>query len=141
MWQAVIWPAGLEFDTPVLQDVHQQLLTSLLKHGAKSLSWNSETTNAFNQLKKAFCTAATLVHPESPFLIEVDASTTGVGAVLFQRQSEPPTFHPCAFYSKNLSPAECNYNIGRCNIGITTSPRTAGYETGFSRTGILAEGS
>lgn len=44
--------------------------------------------------------------------MEVDASTTGVGAVLAQRQEKSPILHPCAFYSKKLSPAERNYNIG-----------------------------
>lgn len=61
-------------------------LTSLLRKGAKFLSWNSEVTTAFNQIKKAFCTAPTLAHPnpELPFVVEVDASIARVGAVLSQ---------------------------------------------------------
>ncbi|KAK3549140.1 hypothetical protein QTP70_033344, partial [Hemibagrus guttatus] len=37
---------------------------------------------AFNTLKKAFTTAPLLIHPDpnKPFIVEVDASTTGVGA-------------------------------------------------------------
>ncbi|XDV44694.1 hypothetical protein PO909_012935 [Leuciscus waleckii] len=44
--------------------------------------------------------------------IKVDASTTGVGAVLSQRQGNPSTLHPCTFFSKKLSPAEQNYDVG-----------------------------
>lgn len=38
-------------------------LTSLLKHGAKSLFWNTEASNTFNQLKKALCVAPIEMHP------------------------------------------------------------------------------
>ncbi len=44
--------------------------------------------------------------------MEVDASTTGVGAVLSQQQGTPTRLHPCAFFSRKLSPAEKNYDIG-----------------------------
>ena len=89
-------------------------ITSLLKKGAKSLSWTTEALLAFEKLKHSFSSAPTLVHPnpDLPFLVEVDASRTGVGAVLSQRQGEPPRLHPCAFFSKKMSPAEQNYDIG-----------------------------
>ncbi len=89
-------------------------LTDLLKGKAKSLSWNPFATEAINTLKKAFTSAPHLVHPnpELPFVVEVDASTTGVGAVLSQQQGTPPKLHPCAFFSRKLSPAERNYDIG-----------------------------
>ncbi len=41
-----------------------------------------------------------------------DAFTTVVGAVLSQHHGEPPHLHPCAYYSRKLSPAERNYDIG-----------------------------
>ncbi len=50
--------------------------------------------------------------PQGTFVVEVDASTTGVGAVLSQQSGEPPSLHPCAYFSKKLSPAEVNYDIG-----------------------------
>ncbi|XP_048011540.1 uncharacterized mitochondrial protein AtMg00860-like [Megalobrama amblycephala] len=63
-------------------------LTSLLRNKPKSLSWSPAATEAFNILKQAFTTAPLLVHPDpdKPFIVEVDASTTGVGAVLSQQQ-------------------------------------------------------
>ncbi|KAG1956957.1 retrotransposable element [Pimephales promelas] len=89
-------------------------LTNLLKGGAKSLSWNTDATRAFDSLKRAFSSAPTLSlpNPALPFIVEVDASTSGVGAVLSQQQGTPLQLHPCAFYSKKLSPAEQNYDIG-----------------------------
>ncbi|KAG1931368.1 retrotransposable element, partial [Pimephales promelas] len=73
-----------------------------------------DAINAFEDLKKTFSSAPTLIlpDPDLPFLVEVDASTSGVGAVLSQRQGNPLRLHPCAFFSKKLSPAEQNYNIG-----------------------------
>ncbi|KAK3543133.1 hypothetical protein QTP70_011671 [Hemibagrus guttatus] len=65
-------------------------------------------------LKQAFTTAPLLGHPdpELPFIVEVDASTIGVGAVLSQQQGNPRKLHPCAFFSRKLNPAEVNYDIG-----------------------------
>ncbi|KAK3512021.1 hypothetical protein QTP70_027617 [Hemibagrus guttatus] len=89
-------------------------LTSLLHKKPKHLSWTSGAIEAFRKLKAAFCTAPTLVHadPTRPFVVEVDASALGVGAVLSQWRGETPVLHPCAYFSKKLSPAEQNYDIG-----------------------------
>ncbi|KAI2660465.1 Transposon Tf2-6 polyprotein [Labeo rohita] len=72
------------------------------------------TTMAFDELRRRFTTAPILHHPDPdrPFIVEVDASSTGVGAVLSQRQGEPAKMFPCAFYSHKLSPAERNYDVG-----------------------------
>lgn len=90
------------------------LLTSLLRKKPKSPSWTPDTIKAFQQLKDPFCTSPTLLHPnpELPFVAEVGASTIVVGGLLSQCHGEPPTLHPCAFFSKNLSPLEQNYDIG-----------------------------
>ncbi len=89
-------------------------LTDLLKHKPKSLSWTPSATKFFNILKETFITAPILVHPDlsKAFVVEVDASTTGVGVVLSQQQANPAKLHPCAFFSRKLSPAEKNYDIG-----------------------------
>ncbi len=89
-------------------------LTNLLRNKPKSLSWSPAAEEAFEKLKEAFTRAPILIHPdpESPFIVEVDASTTGVGAILSQQQGNPAKLHPCAFFSRTLSPAEHNYDIG-----------------------------
>ncbi|KAI2657384.1 Transposon Tf2-6 polyprotein [Labeo rohita] len=89
-------------------------LTNLLKGHPKTLNWTTEATTSFETLKKAFTQAPLLTHPDPdlPFVVEVDASTTGVGAVLSQHHGTPPRLHPCAYFSRKLSPAERNYDIG-----------------------------
>ncbi len=92
---------------------HRKLLSPHLT-GKHSSSTRAEATQAFQQLKSSFCTAPTLTHPDlnRRFVVEVDASTLGVGAVLSQWKGEPPVLHPCAYFSKKMSPAEQNYDIG-----------------------------
>ncbi|XP_073675909.1 cilia- and flagella-associated protein 74 [Garra rufa] len=89
-------------------------LTSLLKGGRRVLQWTPEAQQAFDRLKLMFTTAPILKHPDPsrPFVVEVDAADVGVGAVLSQWSDEPRSLHPCAYYSKKLTPAEQNYGIG-----------------------------
>ena len=77
-------------------------------------SWGPEAEAAFRGLKGRFTSAPILVHPdpERQFIVEVDASNTGVGVVLSQRSAADAKVHLCAFYSHRLSPAERNYDIG-----------------------------
>ncbi len=52
-----------------------------------------------------------LPDPDKPFIVEVDASDVGIGAVLSQR-GEDNELHPCAFLSHRLTPTERNYHVG-----------------------------
>jgi len=89
-------------------------LTSMTKRQSTRLTWSNEAIQAFQELKERFTTAPILRHPdpELPFIVEVDASSTGIGAVLSQRQGNPAKMFPCAFYSRKLSAAERNYDVG-----------------------------
>ncbi|KAL0150908.1 hypothetical protein M9458_053827 [Cirrhinus mrigala] len=89
-------------------------LTAMVKKGASRLAWSQPALQAFDDLRRRFTTAPILHHPdpEKPFIVEVDASSTGVGAVLSQRQGDPAKMFPCAYYSHKLSPAERNYDVG-----------------------------
>nr|XP_033494296.1 uncharacterized protein LOC117264451 [Epinephelus lanceolatus] len=53
-----------------------------------------------------------LQDPSLQFVVEIDASDTGVGAVLSQRSPEDQKIHPCAYFSRRLTPAETNYDVG-----------------------------
>ena len=46
---------------------------------------------------------------DKPFLLEMDASKEGLGAVLSQKQSDG-CYHPVAFGSHSLTPLEKNYH-------------------------------
>ncbi|KAK3551428.1 hypothetical protein QTP70_017324 [Hemibagrus guttatus] len=83
-------------------------LTSLLRGKPKKLTWTDQIRTAFQQLKNCFTTAPILRHPDPdlPFVVEVDASSSGLGAVLSQRHGEPSKLHPCVFYSRKLTSAE-----------------------------------
>ena len=76
--------------------------------------WGQEAEEAFRELKKRFTSAPILVHPDSEaqFIVEVDASNVGVGAILSQRLAGDSKVHPCAFYPHRLSPVKQNYDIG-----------------------------
>ena len=52
--------------------------------------WTPECQSAFENLKRVLTTAPVLVFPQfhRPFLLEIDASSTGLGAVLAQCQDD-----------------------------------------------------
>uniref|UniRef100_A0A3P9HSL7 Gypsy retrotransposon integrase-like protein 1 n=1 Tax=Oryzias latipes TaxID=8090 RepID=A0A3P9HSL7_ORYLA len=76
--------------------------------------WTSEAQSAFDKLKNLFTTAPILIQPDPrrQFIVEVDASDSGVGAVLSQREINTGKLKPCAFFSRKLSAAERNYDVG-----------------------------
>lgn len=76
--------------------------------------WSHAADTAFQTLKNRFSSAPILQVPdiERQFVVEVDASDVGVGAVLSQRAAVDQKLHPCAFFSRRLLPAERNYDIG-----------------------------
>ena len=77
-------------------------------------SWSPQAETAFQHLKNIFTSAPvlTLPDPERQFVVEVDASDLGAGAVLSQFSSGDNKLHPCAFLSRKFSPAERNYSVG-----------------------------
>ncbi len=89
-------------------------LTSLLKGKPSKLKWMNEATSAFTKLKSSFTSAAILKHPDPnlPFVVEVDASDCGIGAVLSQRHGQLAKLYPCAYFSRKLTSAERNYDVG-----------------------------
>ena len=76
--------------------------------------WSDTVEAVFAKMKSCFVSAPILITPDPSrqFVVEVDASEVGVGAVLSQRSSSDDKVHPCAYFSYRLSPAERNYDIG-----------------------------
>ena len=76
-------------------------LRPMLRLGAR-FEWTPRCEGAWEALKTILTSAPVLAHPDwnSPFVIEVDASRDGLGAVLMQNEK------PIAYKSRALTPAE-----------------------------------
>ncbi len=86
----------------------------MTKRHAARLTWSLESRQAFTELKTRFTSAPILRHPdpECEFIVEVDGSNTGIGKILSQRHESPAKMYPCAFFSRKLTAAERNYDVG-----------------------------
>lgn len=50
--------------------------------------------------------------------MKVDATETGVGAILSPRFGDKPKLHPVASFSKKLSSAKQNYDVGNRELVV-----------------------
>lgn len=68
-------------------------------------AWPPEAAVAFKEIKQLFSSPPVLIHPdpEKQFVVEVDASATGVGAVLSQHSGSALRLRPCAFFPGDLA--------------------------------------
>ncbi|KAL0149631.1 hypothetical protein M9458_055158 [Cirrhinus mrigala] len=75
----------------------------------EKICWTSTAEEAFAQIKTALTSSPVLRAPDfrCPFLLQTDASDTGLGAVLSQIQEGEE--HPVIYISRKLSPAERRY--------------------------------
>jgi hypothetical protein len=78
----------------------------------KAFTFDKECKKAFAYLKVMFTTAPVLQHfdPDRMSVVEADSSDYVTGGILSQ-YNEEGVLHPVAYFSKRLSPAECNYEI------------------------------
>uniref|UniRef100_A0A2N9I1L0 Reverse transcriptase n=1 Tax=Fagus sylvatica TaxID=28930 RepID=A0A2N9I1L0_FAGSY len=92
-------------------------LTSMLKKD--SFIWSLEAEKAFEQLKQTMTQAPVLALPDftKPFIVECDASGTGIGGVLMQNQ-KPIAFISQALQGRNL--AMSTYDKEMLALKITT---------------------
>lgn len=80
--------------------------------GKKKIVLDVEARQAFDKLKLHFTTAPILAlfDPDRPTVLETDCSGWAMGACLSQ-QDKNGKLRPIGYFSKQLSPAECNYDI------------------------------
>lgn len=88
------------------------------KRGHVKLSptdWTDECREAFRTLKHELVHSVALAHPDfdAPFILAVDASFDGLGAVLSQLPPDGKIARPVAFASKTLSHSQLNYPAHR----------------------------
>ena len=74
--------------------------------------WASPQETSFRTLIQAFVTAPVLALPDHsrPFRLITDASDFATGAIL-EQPNALNCWHPVAYHSKSLQPAERNYEI------------------------------
>lgn len=77
--------------------------------------WTTECQVAFDKLKTALLECVMLAHPDfnEPFILSVDASLDGLGAVLSQVPKGELQARPIAFASKTLSTSQRRYPAHR----------------------------
>ena len=84
-----------------------------LTEGQREFRWTSECEDAFRWLKALLTTAPILAFPTTDglFILDTDASNTGLGVVLSQVQGGDEKV--IAFHSRSLSKSERNYYVTR----------------------------
>ena len=83
-----------------------------LTHTGTPFQFGKAHEEAFNQLKQCLLEAPVLAHydPERESRLETDASDGVIAGVLSQ-QGDDQFWHPVAYFSKSMAPAELNYEI------------------------------
>ena len=79
-----------------------------------TFEWTVECQAAFAELRHKLCTAPVLAFPDftKPFILDTDASNTGIGGVLSQLDEQGQE-HVIAFASRTLSKSERRYCVTR----------------------------
>uniref|UniRef100_A0A669C557 Gypsy retrotransposon integrase-like protein 1 n=1 Tax=Oreochromis niloticus TaxID=8128 RepID=A0A669C557_ORENI len=84
-----------------------------LTQKGREFHWSEDCAVAFDRLRSALVEAPVLAYPDLqlPFVVDTDASNTGVGAVL--SQEGPEGERVISYYSRSLSRPERNYCVTR----------------------------
>ena len=79
-------------------------LTALIASSVRFF-WSEAAENAFQQLRRrvTFVSIITIPDPSRQFIVEVDASNVGIGAVISKRFTEDNKLLPCAFFPPIVS--------------------------------------
>ena len=87
-------------------------LSTLTRKGI-TFKWTEQCQEAFEQLKRAMLNTPILHYYDYglPTMVETDASNGVVAGVLSQQDPQTGRWHPVAFFSKTMQPAELNYDI------------------------------
>ena len=96
-----------------LPDFATDPLIHLTKRGVAFI-WSEEAQSAFEQIKARIASAPILQRPsfDHPFVIQTDASDSGLGAVL--TQTVDGLERVLCFASRTMTPAERNYSVTEC---------------------------
>ena len=95
---------------PGLADINEPLRQLLKKDNL--WSWGEAQQRSFKQIKEMMVSTAVLAHydPELPTVIAADASGTGIGAILYQVQTDGKR-RPVCYASRSLTETEQRYAV------------------------------
>ena len=97
--------------TKIADPLHEYVRGDTAKKKKEQVGLNEAARSAFHKLKKAVMSAPVLAYPDpnKEYLLEMDASKLGLGAVLSQKQSNG-RYHLVVFGSRALHGEEINYH-------------------------------
>ena len=100
--------------TQLARPLNNHLEGDASKLKAHKVVLSQKAKEAFSLLKHALLQAPVLKFADysKPFVLETDASSNGLGAVLLQ-EGEDGKLHPIAYRNQSLTKAERNYHLGK----------------------------
>ncbi len=86
---------------------------TLLTRKDAVFDWTTACAQAFQKLKDALLSSPVLRYFTygKEHKLETDASDGVIAAIMSERDEDSDLWHPVAFFSKTMAPAECNYPI------------------------------
>lgn len=108
----------------LFRPLHQLLTKPAGSKSKRPVVWTDAAEDAFRRVKQALADAAQLAHPVpgAPLGVHVDASDSGVGAVL--QQYHGGAWQPLSFFSRTLTPRETRYStFGRELLAVYLAVR------------------
>ena len=106
----------------IIQPLTTLLMGGKVGHFSKVFKLTKEVRTTFKELKVAFTTAPVLWHYNAnlPVRLETDASSFTISGILSQQNNEESPekchWHPMAFWSCQMLPAERNYHSGQTEL-------------------------
>ena len=106
----------------IIQPLIALLMGGKVGHFSKAFKLTKEVRATFKELKVAFTTAPVLQHYNAnlPVRLETDTSSFAILGILSQQNNEESLekchWHPVAFWSCQMSPAEWNYHAGQTEL-------------------------
>ena len=107
-----IGTSGIKGYTKIARPMHELTSGENAKHKNQKVDWNIRHNDSFEALKSICSECPVLAYADytKPFVLHTDASTTGLGVVLYQKQEDGKE-RVIAYASCTLNRSERNYEL------------------------------